>query len=177
MAISANEVLQFPFYHGAAVNGTKEMRQVHAPHDYSDLSLDSFGTLLTSSPDGADWIYMSVAGVPAGVTYATVYITGSIDYMPGTSSIGLVKPRNTPDYPATIQCYASLVKRHPYILQLTLDEAKDLAAVIMELPPDADSIRLAVDAYFRSNKISRPRLSSDMVSSGGGDSSMMEIEF
>lgn len=58
--------------------------------------------------------------------------------MPGTSLIGIVKPQVTPDAPGSIPAVCGLLKRMPWLMMLTLDEASQFGAFITSLGEDIE---------------------------------------
>jgi len=134
-AIDLNSVMQFPYFHAATINGSLEMRQIHLPLDPAELTLDDFSTTGAAlyAGSGLDVVYLNVTGCPAGATMASVYVTTNLDYMPGPSALGLVKPQTSPIGPASIPCLSILVKLNPGIAQLPLESAKKLASFITSL--------------------------------------------
>jgi hypothetical protein len=134
-AIPQASCYNFPFQHVAPMSGLKELRQLHTPHDQSDLSLDDFG--ITSSQmdnngdGGLDCIILTIEGGPAGVLVGKLLVTVGLDYMPGDTAIGLVKPIPSPNAPGSVPCAATLLKLMPHLAQLTSDESVEFATSIV----------------------------------------------
>jgi hypothetical protein len=169
-AIPINTVLNLPFVHIACLNGTKEYRQIHLPHSIEELGLDDFASTYTqiSVSGDLDYIYMNGTGLPVATDFCKAYFTQSIDYMPGDSVIGLVKPESTPDAPASIPCACTILKRMPHLAQLDLDAAKEFAEFLVSQNSDryGDIVGAVLDFAHRYKP--RPRMLASGMGGGGG---------
>jgi len=156
-ALPQASVLQFPCLHIANLAGTKELRQVHFPHDVTELALDDFiQTNQTMYQNGGlDLIYASLEGANPAAGVCKIYITQAIDYMPGDNAIGLVKPVMTPNAPASVPTAAILLKLIPHLAQLDLDSAMDFAAFLLSLESD-DMRHVIKSAKSYSSKFKAP---------------------
>lgn len=171
-AVPSASMLQFPYVHIATINGTTEYRQIHVPHDVTDLSLDDFAvTNATLMQSGLDLLYFSAAGVPANVVFGKMYVTVAIDYMPGGSAIGLIKPGPTPNAPGSITLATCLIKEFPHITQLSLSEANDFGQFIASIDSNQfEYVYKEIKAYInKSNYSARPRLALAAGNAGGGN--------
>lgn len=125
-AVPQATALQYPFVHIAAINGTKELRQLHVPHSIQDTHFDEvLQTLAQLNTAGSvqDLYVVNCIGGPANTNVARVYITVNFDWIPSESQMLLNKPSPTPDAPGTLSCLSSLVKRYPHLTQLSEEEA------------------------------------------------------
>lgn len=118
--------LQYPFVHIAAINGTKELRQLHVPHSIQDTHFDDALqnlTQLSAAGSVQDLYVLNCIGGPANTNVARVYVTVNFDWIPSEAQMLLNKPSPTPDAPGTLSCLSSLVKRFPHLTQLSEEEA------------------------------------------------------
>lgn len=169
-AVPDNSLLNWPYLHIATANGTKEMRQIHVPHAVTDLSPQPFSSTVTGLTQyiEMDGLCLKGSGFPAGTRVGKLIVATQIDYAPGDSVIGLVKPVPTPDAPGSIACCATLVKRLPHITQLDLDDAMMLAEFVLSLPkPDYSYVVQQVCGYVKSKGF-KPRPSMSLGGAGGG---------
>jgi hypothetical protein len=163
--ISQNEILQYPFLHIATVNGTKEWRQIHLPHDVTELALDDFSVTPTGmyANGGLDLCIIQGTGLPVSSVIGQIFFTQGIDFMPGASGIGVLKPKATPDAQGSIPCAASLIKRIPHLTQLSAEEAADLADQIVNI--DSNDFGTVIETILQMCHVFKPR---PKVSLGSG---------
>lgn len=127
-------LLQSPFIHIAPLK-SPEFRQIGVINDVIDTSLDPFANILTSfGNNGYKFTVITVTGALANTQIGDVYVQANIDYTPGDSLAGIVKPLPTPDAPATLMCFASIIKQFPQICNLGVDDSKDIASYVRECP-------------------------------------------
>jgi hypothetical protein len=174
--LTQDQVLQAPFLHICAINGTKEIRQIHIPHDVLELGLDDFATLLASlaSNGGLDQLYFNVSGGPVSSVVAKAYITNGIDYALGSTLAGLIKQGPSPDAPGSLPCVATLLKRFPHLAQLTLDEAIGFGEKILNIGSDRYSEVVSRIIQIATGFKTRPKKSLGF-SGGGGQGNIDEV--
>jgi len=175
-AITQAQALQFPWCHVAAINGTVELRQIHIPHNITDMELSEFGLTLTeclAQGDALDEIAINVIGGPINTVVARVYTTAQIDYSPGTNIITLNRTKPTPEGAGTLPAASALLKRMPHLAQLTLAEAREFASFILNAPSNyADLVTACLE--HGTKYTARPR---EFVMGGGGQPHIGDMSF
>lgn len=132
--IPGTTLLQSPILHIAPLK-SPEFRQISIMNDVVDTVLDPFQNILTSfGNNGYKFAVLTVTGALVNTQIGDLYCQANIDYTPGDSLTGIVKPLPTPDAPGTLMCFASMIKQFPQVTNLNCDEAKTVAQYIRECP-------------------------------------------
>jgi len=133
-AIPPMTLLQSQYVHIAPMK-TPEFRQIGILMDQLDNSVDPFATPMTSfNNNGFKYMVLVITGALANTQVGDLYATANIDYTPGDSLAGIVKPQPTPDAPATLMCFGSIIKQFPQLSNIGEDESKNLAQHILSCP-------------------------------------------
>lgn len=182
-AIPSIEALNSPYVHIAAAQGTKEMRQVHTPHDITDQAMVNINNgLISNATQSSDVAYFFGIGGPlstgnSGTTFGTMYYTVVLEDIPTQGGLGLQEVRPTPTAPGSSLCIGSIFKGSPHVSQLDLKDAIKLATLVRNLPyPHAGYVYREVCA-FMSGYTRRPSDVPEGFGGGGGDGDLGLMSF
>lgn len=169
-------LLQYQSVHIAAINGTKELRQIHIPHAAADLTLDpSASTLGNLGTDGFEHYCIIGSGLPINVTYGKLYITVTIDFIPGDNLMGIVETKFPPDAPGSLACITSIFKKFPHCANMDFDEAQKVAESIMSMPNLSYGPLLQNFASLMAHV--KPKRRDDIGGGGGAGQTIGNISF